>query len=185
MVVVSGAVTVLAVSACSSDGGSPVDPPTPGSTSGSHASVVPTSPVPSASPTGTAEEQILAQYKRFWTQALPDAFAAPAADRRAVLAPVAMDPALSQLVTGIANLERRGQTNYGFDQPISQTLRRVKKQALVRGCLDSSHSGLAEIESGKRLQRGDPRNRVLVRLDLDVDNVWRVYAVGYRPEATC
>ncbi|HEY0357969.1 MAG TPA: hypothetical protein VGD11_05275, partial [Mycobacteriales bacterium] len=97
--VVAGAFVVLVAGGCSGDGKGPVDPPPP-----STASVTPSAP-----PTGRAEEQILAQYRRFWTETLPAAQAAPAERRRTILAEVAMEPALSFLLDGIHDLDRTGE----------------------------------------------------------------------------
>jgi hypothetical protein len=175
IVVVAGAVVVLGASGCTSDGKGPVDPPAPSS---SAASVTPT-------PTGTVEEQILAQYRRFWTEALPAAQAAPVEKRRAILAQVVMEPALAFLVEGIRELDRAGERAYGRPVPFGETLKRRRGIALVTGCLDSSHAGRLDTASGRILTRGPRRELVLVTLKIGADSVWRIYQTGFPEDSQC
>jgi hypothetical protein len=131
------------------------------------------------------EEQILAQYRRFWTQSLPAAEAAPADGRRALLAPVAMEPALSYFVAGIAELDRLQQRAYGSAIPVKETLKRRGDTVLVTGCLDSSGAGKVDAKSGKVLTKGPEREKVLVTLMRGKDRVWRFYQTGFPEDYQC
>jgi hypothetical protein len=177
IVVVAGAVVVLGASGCTSDGTGPVDPPAPSSA----ASVTPT-----PSPSGTAEEQILAQYRRFWTEALPAAQAASdARNRSRILEAVVMEPALHLLVGGMAMLDREGRKPYGRDIPLHEVVERQGDTALVTGCLDSSHAGVADRATGEKLTVGVPNNPVFVTLKRDHDAVWRVFGTRFPGGRRC
>jgi hypothetical protein len=173
--VVAGAFVVLVAGGCSGDGKGPVEPPPP-----STARVTPSAP-----PTGTAEEQILAQYRRFWTETLPAAQAAPVERRSGILAETVMEPALSFLVEGIRKDHSADEKPYGHAVPIGETLKRRHDLALVTGCLDSSHSGKADAQSGKVLTKGPSRELVLVTLKLGADLIWRVYETGFPDTGRC
>jgi hypothetical protein len=179
IVAVAGAVVVLGVAGCSGHERGPVDPPVP-----------PTAPTtasgaPSVSPTGTVEEQILAQYRRFWTETLPAAQAAPVERRKAILAEAAMEPALSFLLDGILELDRSGERAYGHLIPAGETVKRLRGTALVTGCLDSSHAGTIDAESGRVLAKGPGREQVLVTLKVGSDSAWRVYQTGFPDGRRC
>jgi hypothetical protein len=132
------------------------------------------------SPTGTVEEQILGQYRRFWTEALPAAQAASDdRGRSQILAPVAMEPALTLLIRGMAKLDREGQRAYGHDVPLRESVERQGSTALVTGCLDSSRTGVADRATGERLTVGVPTNPVLVTLKRGADGLWRVFGTKF------
>jgi hypothetical protein len=177
IVVVAGAVVVLGASGCTSDGKGPVDPPVPSSAA--------VSVTPRPSPSGTVEEQILAQYRRFWTEALPAAEAAPPSRRTEILAAVVMEPALSYFVRGIAELDRVGERAYGHAVPVRETVKRRGSTALVTGCLDGSQAGRREAASGRILSRGVEREAVLVTLRAGSDEVWRVFQTGFPETSKC
>ncbi|GAA3386443.1 hypothetical protein [Cryptosporangium minutisporangium] len=142
-------------------------------------------PSAASPPHSAVEVDVLAQYTRFWAEALPAAAAAPANRRVAVLAPVTTEPELSHVVRSLAVLEANGQTNYGADVPVQQVVRVDGSLALVEGCLDSSRSGVAEASTGAPVTRGVPRNPVRANLVRGTDGRWRVSAVTYPRGATC
>jgi hypothetical protein len=170
IVAVAGAVVVLGVAGCSGNQKGPVDPPVPS---------------PTVRATGTLEEQILGQYRRFWTESLPAAEAADPTQRKEILAPVVMEPALSFLVEGIRQLDGTGQKLYGHAVPIGETVKRGRGIALVTGCLDSSHAGKKDANSGRILTRGSDREFALVTLKVGSDSVWRVYQTGLPEGRRC
>lgn len=154
------------------------EPPTSSSRSAQPRSSTP-------SPVQAEEERILLQYQKFWAETLPRAFAAAAKDRLALLASVTMDPELKLLLGNMAENDKNGETGYGADAPLSQTIERKGGVALVRGCLDSSRAGIKEISSGRKLTRGPARNKVLANLRKGADGIWRVYAVTYPGGSKC
>jgi hypothetical protein len=142
-----------------------------------------------ASPSGTAaktdEQQILAQYHRFWTDALPRAYAATAPQRRAILAPVTTDPELGVLLRNMSIQDAGGERGYGTQLPLKQSLERSGALSLVRGCLNSRNAGVLRAATGKKLTRGPERNPVLVNLKKSADSSWRVSFVKYPGGSQC
>ncbi|HEV7824765.1 MAG TPA: hypothetical protein VGP02_07655 [Mycobacteriales bacterium] len=176
--VLAGALALLGLAAC---GGSPP-------------SALPTPPVPTAAPVpgpsqvsagDTAEEQILARYRAFWTEVLPAAAAAKPEDRREVLADAMMEPALSTTLAWIVKLDRAGQKVYGHAVPVAQFVEQEGDTALAKGCLDSSRVGKADAETGKVLSQGLTREAVLVTLKRGGDGVWRVYGTYFPKDPRC
>jgi len=186
-------VTVLAgggwLAGCNDGPGKPADVPTrgAGATSATPVSVSPSpSPSPSSvTPTGTVEEQILAQYRKFWTEALPAASAAPAAQRRAILSPVAGEPALSRLLGVMSKLDAEGKRAYGRMISLQPTVQRGGAVALVRSCFDSSGSGELDIKTGRKLTVGPKRELILTTLKRSPDGSWRVTSIGQPKDSSC
>lgn len=131
------------------------------------------------------EAEVVARYTRFWVEALPAAAAAPASHRAGILAPVTAEPQLTHLVRALAALDAGGRRGYGADVPLTQSVRVRGELALVEGCLDSSHSGVADATSGAPVTRGVLRNPVRADLTRGTDGHWRVSAVTYPPGTTC
>jgi hypothetical protein len=171
IVLIAGAVVVLDVTGCSGDGKGPVDPPVPSATS-SAASVAPT-----ASPTGTVDEQILAQYRRFWTETMPGALAVPASDRPRVLKAVAADPLVPELLRVAKLFEQRNQRPTGAPSLIHQSITRKGTKAVVVGCIDESEFFLTDKSTGEESGRGLPRVSTQTRLARGSDGIWRVYSI--------
>jgi hypothetical protein len=139
----------------------------------------------SATAATTAEQQILAQYRRYWTTAFPAAAAAPRAGRRAILQPVVTEPGLSTTLAWLMGLDGAGESVYGRAAPITQTLEEQGELVLARGCLDSSQTGKLQARSGKIITRGLRREAVLMWFKLDSDGVWRVYGSYFPKGARC
>jgi hypothetical protein len=140
------------------------------------------SPSVSVSPTiGLSDDEaIKAQYRRFWTETLPKAYAATGAgNRRKILEPAAVDPALTRLLENMASQDADSKRAYGADIPLRESVERMNDLSLVRGCLDSSQSGLIDGASGRKISRGPARNPVLVNLRRGRDNIWRVSFVKF------
>jgi hypothetical protein len=141
-------------------------------------------PSASASPAGTVEARIVSQYTRFWTQALPAAFAAPPARRASILSPVTTNPQLELLLHNMAALDASGEAGYGVNRLLGQTVERTADLSLVRGCLDSSAAGITG-SSGRPRTRGPDRNAVRVNLKREPGGVWKVSAVTYPAGESC
>jgi hypothetical protein len=171
-----GALVLLALTAC---GGSPSSAPSP----------VPSAtaePQPAQVSSGdTAEEQIVARYREFWTEVLPAAAAAEPAARRESLADTLMEPALSTTLAWLVKLDRAGQEVYGHAVPVAELVEHKGDTALVKGCLDSSRVGKADAETGKVLSRGLDREAVLVTMKRDGGAEWRVYGTYFPRDPRC
>jgi hypothetical protein len=171
--------TVLVLAGCS--GGGQVDTsqsPSPSSASAG-------SDTPSPSPTADARAQVLGQYSAFWAH-VPEASAAPAARRRQILSPFAVDPELTSLLRGMTAQDHRGQFIYGRNvpRPKIQTLSNAQGLAVVSDCQDSSHSGVERRSDHKKLTVGVSRNPVIATMHRSPDGEWRVAFVSY-PKTSC
>jgi DNA helicase TIP49 (TBP-interacting protein) len=120
------------------------------------------------------EEQILSVYRKFWVEALPSAYAAERAARRAILEPVMVDPALSEWLVSMVKLDRAGQQRVGQAVLLTQKAERKGNVAVVKGCLDTYNVGKIDVESGRFLGRGLRREAVRVWLVRSDDGAWRV-----------
>jgi hypothetical protein len=160
LILISGALLVLAVPACG--GGEPA---------------------PEKSP--TTEEQVLAQYRKLWTETLPAATTAAADERKAILAATLADPELTHALGRLAAMDENGQTSYGTDVPLRQTVTLQGEKAVVTGCLDSSQTGLADRETGRKLTKGVATNPVSLTFERGSDGVWRVAQTRFPGTRRC
>ncbi len=139
-----------------------------------------TSIAASPAPT-TVDEQaaLLLQYRKFWSSLTPVS-RMPAAQRRDVLAELAVDPALKSLLAGMAEADAKKQVLYGENVP--RPTARVNPDAttaLVDDCQDSSSAGVADKQTDKRLTVGIPRNRVSVTMKKQPGGLWKVAYIDY------
>jgi hypothetical protein len=181
--VVAGALAVLGMAACVGEGSAAPQPSSTPSRVPSPSSAAPRSVT--ATPSGTAEQQVLALYRRYWTTALPAAAAVPRAERRAVLGPLMAEPALSGALVLLLSVDRAGQRLYGHAVPISQTLQWRDGAAVLRGCLNSYQTGRIDVDTGKYVSRGRPREAVLMTFQTGDDGTWRVSAMYFPKDPRC
>ncbi|MCW2567427.1 MAG: hypothetical protein JWN54_1524 [Mycobacterium sp.] len=184
---VAGALAVLGMSACVGEGSaaprpssslSPSLPPAPSPSSSAPRSVT-------ATPSGTAEEQVLALYRRYWTTVLPAAAAVPRAERRALLEPLMVEPALSGALALLLSIDRAGQRLYGHAVPVSQVVQWRDGAAVLRGCINSYEMGRIDVDTGKFVSRGRPREAVLMAFQIGDDGAWRVSAMYFPKDPRC
>jgi hypothetical protein len=180
---VAGAVVVLALSACGDDRPGPVLPPVP--SSGSASATASPAPSPSVRPTGTAEEQILGQYRRFWTEALPSALAAPEPERRDILRTVVAEPLLAELLRVARLFDVKNEVANGIPVLIHQTVSREAREAVVVGCVDMSTAVRTDRQTGKITYRGKPRDPTHAYFTVGSDGVWRVYSLDEPEGSRC
>jgi hypothetical protein len=138
-------------------------------------------PIPSASP-ATADDQtaLLAQYRKFWSSLTPVS-RMPAAERRAALAGLAVDPALKSLLKGMAANDAASEVFYGahLPNPKPVPVSPDGSTALVDDCQDSTRTGLADKLTLKPKTRGVPKNHVNVTMKRSSGGVWKVAFVAY------
>jgi hypothetical protein len=135
----------------------------------------------SPSPSAAADQQaaLLTQYRTFWSSLTPVS-RMPATQRRAVLAKLAVDPALKSLLAGMSTADAKGQVFYGADVPHPRVMvNPVGTTALVDDCQDSSRAGIAEKVTGRHLTVGIPRNRLSVTMKRQAGDLWKVAYVDY------
>jgi hypothetical protein len=167
------AAVAVAVAGCGGGGGAPAaSPPAPPGAVLSSAAPV------SASPTPSVVDQVLTQYTAFWAMITP-ASQAPVAQRRAVLAPYAMDPELSRLLRGLVAAEAVGEGQYGAEVPRARVASVRGAVADVVDCQDASNAGKISLKTGKKLTRGVVRNPVTATLRRASDGRWRVATVEF------
>lgn len=132
-------------------------------------------------------ERIISQYRKFWNVSLPAAYEAPVNKRPDVLAATVSAGLVAPLMERISKLEATGRTAYGSDIPVSEQVEYSKRTGgyvLVRGCLDSSRTGVADVATGRRITVGVPRNPVFVNLRRTVDGDWLVTSFHF-PGGQC
>ena len=139
-------------------------------------------------PAGEAADRaaVESQWIKSW-----DVYAALAhtpGDQRAALAgTVAVDPALTNMLTDAQTLTGKGLDTYG------QIAHRIswpqsvdgKPSAVIADCQDSSQSGSYETSTGYKRTVGVPRDHmqgILLRSD---DGIWRVQQVFYLKDEPC
>lgn len=152
------------------------------------ASPSPTAGTDSGLPAGEAADRaaVESQWIKSW-----DVYAALAhtpGDQRAALAgTVAVDPALTNMLTDAQTLTGKGWDTYG------QIAHRIswpqsvdgKPSAVIADCQDSSQSGSYETSTGYKRTVGVPRDHmqgILLRSD---DGIWRVQQVFYLKDEPC
>jgi hypothetical protein len=183
---VAGALIVLVLGGCSTSHATPEGTPTPAvPVTSTSVSASPTAVSSQVASTGTAEEEILAEYRRLWRQVIPAAAAAKPADRRALLAPVMMDPALSEHLAWLIKLDRAGQKSVGRSEPLTEVIQRQGDTAVVKGCLDSSNVATVEVESGAYVGRGLPHEVVVVTFERADDGKWRISGWKFPKDPRC
>jgi hypothetical protein len=131
------------------------------------------------------EEQILAQYRRFWTETYPSVFASSAQRRLAILRPVVAEPLLAELLRIAGTLDRRYQGSTGSPRPLRQVVSRKGGEAVVFGCLDMSHVVVIDRRSGAELDRGQRDDVTYTYYSRGTDGVWRAYALSEPAGAKC
>ena len=97
-----------------------------------------------------------------------------------MLAKYSADPELKSLLRGMASADSKGQVFYGRNMPRPRILRSSLDQGVivVDDCQDSSHAGLADRKTGKRLTVGVARNHVVATLH-QLAGTWKVVFVSY------
>jgi hypothetical protein len=166
---------VLAVSGCTDEGPGPVLAPLPPSASPTR------SPSPSptqAKPTGTPEQQVLAQYRRFWTEIYVGVYSRPARDRKEFMSPVVTEPLLSELLRIARELDREGKTGRGTPVPLEPTLTREGHLAVVTDCLDVSSVVTVDRSTGNATHEGPNHRPVETYFRRGTDGVWRVESLN-------
>lgn len=129
---------------------------------------------------------IEAQWNKLWQvyAALPHT---SEADRQALAAQVAIEPALTNLITDANTLNSKGWDTYGqftsrisWPQPIDG-----KSTAVIADCQDASQAGSFETSTGDKTTVGVARNPLQGSFVRGDDGVWRVEQVFYLKDEPC
>lgn len=154
---------------CSGDAQGTAAPPSPSAVTSS-----------SASSTSRDEQAaLLAQYRKFWVTLTP-ASRTSAAQRRLILAEVAVDPALKSILAGFSQADTKRQVLYG--QNVPRPTVRISPDAttaLVDDCQDSTRAGVADRATGRELTHGVARNHLSVTMKKTEDGLWKLAFVDY------
>lgn len=156
--------------------------------SGVHVQTFPTaSPTVAVSSSVTPlpeESQILAQYRAFFGVLTPASKATPTS-RFAMLRKVAIEPALSRVLGGMAAAQHVGEVFYGDDilRPVLKLVDGLS--ATVTDCQDTSGVGRMKVATGKKVTVGVKNTLATVVMKRGSDGVWRVSMVENRPAGSC
>ena len=135
-------------------------------------------PSVTSSVTPSLQDQVLTQYRAFWAQLTPIS-RMPAPNRRAALAPYAIDPELKSLLAGFSKLDAKGQVLYGANKPRPVvSISPDGATAVVNDCQDSTAAGAANRATSQPATKGVARNHVVVTMKRS-SVVWKVYFVSY------
>lgn len=160
---------VLALVGCSSDNGVQTEDP---------AATVAMTPTRSAA---SEQEAILAAYRAFF-DAQTGISEAPAAERRAMLEPLATDPALSRVLRGMLAADDAGEVGYGKEVIDPRVTRVDGDEAEIADCQDTSTAGRKNRSTGKVITRGTPEADVEATMQRGADGTWRVATVDYKDD---
>lgn len=155
-------------------------PPSPPASSG------PGSPTASPSPGAFPEsEQILSQYRAFFTAITPVWGMPDAAARAAAMAKLAVDPEYTTLLSGIKATRDVGEVGYG-DNVLRPDLQSVTGElATIVDCQDTSRHGRLKVATGEQVTHGLKNDLAQVTLKRGPDGIWRVATVAYAAAGSC
>lgn len=160
---------VLALTGCSSDNGVQTEDPV---------AAVATTPTPSAA---SEHKAILTAYREFFA-AQTRISKAPAAERRAMLEPLATDPALSRVLRGMLAADDADEVGYGKEVIDPRVTRVDGDEAEIADCQDTSGAGRKNRGTGKVITRGTPQAEVEATMQRGADGTWRVATVDYKDD---
>ena len=137
-------------------------------------------PIPSP-PAASKEQAILAQYRKFFELQTP-LIQAPAAQRPAIFAEVAVDPSYSRTLEGVAAAEAAGETFYG-ELTLNPVIVSVDdRTARLRDCQDASRTGRMKKATGTKVTVGRKADQLLATMVRGDDGVWRMSHAQYQAE---
>ena len=184
----------LALTSCSKDSGvdasgGPLPSATSAATARPSSSASPrpqTTPTSPSSPTISVltTSAILTQYRAFFATLTPASRASPS-DRFAMMQKVAVEPALTRILGGIAAIRRNGQVGYGEDVIRPRVAKVDGASATVTDCQDTSGFGRLEVATGKKVTVGVKNTLATVNMQRGVDGAWRVSTVKNAPAGSC
>lgn len=140
-------------------------------------------PVMPSPPTLSEEEQILAQYRRFFAS-LTTLSNLPAAERPAVLGQVASDPQYTRSLDGLAAADAAGEVFYGEGKVSPRVANIGLATAVVQDCQDGSQGGRMRKSDGTKLTVGPPADPAVTQMRRGPDGIWRVAEVVYPADRT-
>jgi hypothetical protein len=111
----------------------------------------------------------------------------PAAEREALVATVAVDPARANMLKDAQKFDAQGLETYGeLGHRISwpQTVA-GRDYAVIDDCQDASQSGSLKTATGQKVTAGVARDHYQGRLVKSKDGVWRVEQVFYLKDEPC
>ena len=144
------------------------------------------SPTAAASTEGTDRAAVQAQWIKSWDVYLEIA-RTPAAERKALVKTVAVDPARANMLKDAGKFDAQGLETYGelghrisWPQPIAG-----RDYAVIDDCQDASRSGSVMTATGDKVTVGVARDHYQGRLVKGEDGVWRVEQVFYLKDEPC
>ncbi|WP_328708876.1 hypothetical protein [Microbispora hainanensis] len=166
-------VLALSASACAADEGAlPQPSPTASMT---------VSPQPGTTPTGKAEEAVLAAYKGIYS-AGRRAEHTPDGQRKSIIAPFATEPLLSRMLRGIVALRAGGRFTWGTPVFHPFDIKVKGQKATLHDCQDNRNSGQMDEKTSKRVLHGSENTHLVATLLL-VEGAWKVSTLEHVRES--
>ena len=138
-----------------------------------------TTPRPPDAPAASEHERILAQYRKYFT-AQTLLIRAPAAQRPALLAEVAVDPSYSRTLAGLAAADAAGETFYGEITLHPVVVSVNGRTAELRDCQDASARGRMMKDTGEKVTVGRDGDELLATMTRGDDGLWRMSQATYQ-----
>lgn len=138
---------------------------------------------PTPSPTTSETDAIVAAYREFFARQT-EISAAPKEQRRSLLEPFTVDPALNRVLRGMFAAEDIGEVGYGTPVLAPSVEKIDGDSATVTDCQDTSESGRKKLDGGKITTRGVKNAKAVVTLKRGPEGRWRVSTVAY-PDERC
>ncbi|RBQ16965.1 hypothetical protein DP939_28350 [Spongiactinospora rosea] len=129
--------------------------------------------LPSATPTPTEKDAVLAVYRAMYPAGRRAEQASPK-QRRPILAQVATQPLLDRMLRGITALRATGRVTYGMPVLHEFDVRIDGDRATLHDCQDDRNTGQADDKTGEALLRGTEKVHLIISLRRGMDRAWRV-----------
>ncbi len=129
---------------------------------------------------------IEAAWLKYWDVTIP-LLKTPPARRRSVLATVAGDPLLTDVMGAIAKFVSNGMDNYGYLAHAIYWGPSVdgNHNAVFGDCMDSSHLGSLNVRSGVKLTVGHTHDNTHVTVERAAGGGWRVTQIQFLHGVKC
>jgi hypothetical protein len=147
---------------------------------------VPATRTDSAESEAASRQAVEAAWAKFWG-VNTRLFAIPSSQIKPEIAAVAVDPTREQMLSQISVFRslKQGQYGYVINHPYWTRPIAGKSTAVMRDCLDGSHSGTLSLTTGKKLTVGPARDNARATFVRDGAGVWRVQLVEYLLDVKC
>lgn len=126
------------------------------------------------------------QWKKYWDTYL-DIFTTEKSLRAAAAAAVAVEPAFGNLLKSAEYFSTNGRGTYGSVIHRLSWLDDIagRSEAVLSDCQDQSQFGSLDLQTGKKLTVGVPRDNIKIRFAKGSDDIWRVSDIYFLLDIEC